>query len=256
MHCRARTSTDAASLQIRWIRGDFSAALRLLNAQSDQHLELDANRLKELNEWIAGRNQTINATDSSNVKEENGVLVIQKMDKSAENQYTCLAFTREELIYATIRLESVVLPRFGRRPPERLERTAADDLRLDCEAIAEVKQSTYLRWDKNNDVSLITNNTRIKTFENGTLLIRNLTELDEGTFGCMLGGSGGFIRAESYVTVRSPLDGPRINDLLGSVCIALGIVLLYIVIIVGLLIWFSRNKRAAAPPRTAPGTPV
>ena len=265
VHCRARVSVDSSNLKIKWIKGDAELLLKSLQItsgqqqeqhQDQQHSNLNLKQLDQLRQLISSNelNANTNRTDNTtNVKDENGYLTIRQMAKSEEGFYTCLAFTKHELIYTTIRLDTVVMPKFIRTPPENLVRTIQDKyLQLDCLANADPKP--YVKWDKDNDQNLILNNARITTFENGSLIIQNLTEEDSAKYSCLVGNAGGFIRAETYLTVKNlkldsaPLDlidessfNSRIQKTVG---IALSIAFLYIMVIIGLLVWF-RCKRLA-----------
>lgn len=256
IHCRARTSIDSNNLKIKWLRGDSELLFRSLKLpykadqkdRSDQEQHIDLNAETSFN-----LNQMINLNNLTNAKDENGYLIIKKMIKELDGYYTCLAYTSQELIFTTIRLDSYLMPKFNKTPPETIIKTVYDRLQLDCSAYADTEIS--IRWDKNNE--LIINSSRIQTFENGTLIILNLTQSDSATYGCMIGNSFAFIRSETRLKVNDLEDLKTLNLLdtmdektfdsriQRTVGLAIGIVSLYILIIISLFVWFRLKRKSA-----------
>jgi len=248
IHCRARTSIDASNLNVKWIRGDSELLLKSLSIQDQdqQYFNLNSTLAKQLSELIK-INQLNNSSD---VKDENGCLMISQMSKNDEGNYTCLAFTNQELIYTTIRLDTFIMPKFIKSLPDQIMKRVDEDLQLECLAIGDPQPTVKFNKDGNE----IVNNSRTVLYENGTLIIQSLMEEDSGRYSCLVGNSGGFLSpVETFVIVKSNLridsldliDEVSLNSRIHrTVIIALGIAVFYISVIVALLVWFRLKRQA------------
>lgn len=73
---------------------------------------------------------------------------------------------------------------------------------LHCQALGDPLPA--IQWDKNNVMDNF-DQKRFHVMENGTLYVSEVHMGDEGKYGCTVGNSGGFRRAEVNLDVKSKL---------------------------------------------------
>uniref|UniRef100_A0A1A9WQZ8 Tyrosine-protein kinase-like otk n=1 Tax=Glossina brevipalpis TaxID=37001 RepID=A0A1A9WQZ8_9MUSC len=117
---------------------------------------------------------------------------------------------------------------------------------MHCQAIGDPKPT--IQWDKDLEY-LSDNNTdrnRFEFLDNGTLVIRNVQQKDEGIYGCTIGNSAGLKREEVRFTIKSA-DGEDSGDgllITRAVLITMSVALAYIILVVGLMIWCRYRRQA------------
>lgn len=187
------------------------------------------------------------------IRDDNGTLRFQGVRDEDAGRYTCIATSAQGLINATVRLDVIVMPRFTVQPmtTKAVEGYSA---MLHCKATGDPPPT--IQWDRNN----ILNNfdpQRYQVMDNGSLLISEVHRDDDGKYGCTAGNSGGLRRVEASLVVlgsegysSGSLPGvgdPGENTMAKTVTITLGAAAIYMMLVMGLMIWcrFRRARRKA-----------
>ncbi|XP_013793895.2 inactive tyrosine-protein kinase 7-like [Limulus polyphemus] len=183
------------------------------------------------------------------IKDENGTLHFNVVQPEDAGSYTCIATSPQETINATINVEVVVMPRFTVTPADT-EAYEGYPVMLHCKAKGDPQPS--IQWDKDNVLKGFDKN-RFQVLNNGTLYIKEAHMNDKGKYGCTAGNSGGFRRAEVLLVVRSTEnyspnqiseeDQDDASTMSKTVTITLCAAVIYIVLVIGLMIW-CRIRRA------------
>ncbi|XP_076311733.1 inactive tyrosine-protein kinase 7-like isoform X1 [Tachypleus tridentatus] len=187
------------------------------------------------------------------IKDENGTLYFTSVRQSDAGNYTCFATSTQAFINTTIHVEVIVLPTFTVRPAETIAYEGYP-IMLHCKATGDPPPT--IQWDKDNVLNGF-DKKRFQVLENGTLYVSEAHRNDEGKYGCTAGNSGGFRRTEVKLVVQSGesyspnlvgagLDGNE-NTMTKTVTITLGAAAVYMVLVMGLMIWcrFRRARRKA-----------
>ncbi|XP_022240564.1 inactive tyrosine-protein kinase 7-like [Limulus polyphemus] len=187
------------------------------------------------------------------IKDENGTLYFTSVRQSDAGNYTCFATSTQAFINTTIHVEVIVLPTFTVRPAETIAYEGYP-IMLHCKATGDPPPT--IQWDKDNVLNGF-DKKRFQVLENGTLYVSEAHRNDEGKYGCTAGNSGGFRRTEIKLVVQSGesyspnqigagLDGNE-NTMTKTVTITLGAAAVYMVLVMGLMIWcrFRRARRKA-----------
>lgn len=134
------------------------------------------------------------------VEDANGTLVFNKVRLDHKGNYTCVATNDEETIRTTIEVK--ILPKFEVAPPVNLDVIEMQSVYLDC--VASGSPTPTIKWD--HDSTIISTNEgddgRFRIFDNGTLLLQEARQEDAGIYGCFIGNSAGFKRAETLLIVK------------------------------------------------------
>ncbi|CAN8000558.1 unnamed protein product, partial [Ixodes hexagonus] len=187
------------------------------------------------------------------IRDDNGTLRFQGVRDRDAGRYTCIATSAQGLINATVRLDVIVMPRFTVQPmmTKAVEGYSA---MLHCKATGDPPPT--IQWDRNN----VLNNfdpQRYRVMDNGSLLISEVHRDDDGKYGCTAGNSGGLRRVEASLVVigsegysSGSLPGvgdPGENTMAKTVTITLGAAAIYMMLVMGLMIWcrFRRARRKA-----------
>lgn len=134
------------------------------------------------------------------VEDVNGTLIFNNVKLDHKGNYTCIASNDEDSIKTTIEVR--ILPKFDVTPPSNLEVVELQSVFLDC--VASGSPTPTIKWD--HDSTIISTNegddARFKIFDNGTLLLHEARQDDAGIYGCFIGNSAGFKRAETLLIVK------------------------------------------------------
>lgn len=134
------------------------------------------------------------------VEDVNGTLVFNNVKLDHKGNYTCIASNDEDSIRTTIEVQ--ILPKFDVEPPKNLEVVELQSVYLDC--VASGSPAPTIKWD--HEATIISTNDgddgRFRIFENGTLLLHEARQDDAGIYGCFIGSSAGFKRAETTLIVK------------------------------------------------------
>lgn len=134
------------------------------------------------------------------VDDNNGTLVFSNVRLAHKGNYTCVASSDEESIKTTVEVR--ILPKFDIAPPKNLEVVELQSVLLDC--VASGSPTPTIKWD--HESTIISTNegddARFRIYENGTLLLHEARQDDAGIYGCFIGNSAGFKRAETVLIVK------------------------------------------------------
>ncbi|KAK8786259.1 hypothetical protein V5799_023966 [Amblyomma americanum] len=187
------------------------------------------------------------------IRDENGTLRFQGVRAQDAGRYTCVATSTQGLINATVRLDVIMMPRFTVQP-STTRAVEGYSAMLHCKATGD--PSPTIQWDRNN----VLNNfdpQRYRVLDNGSLYISEVHRDDDGKYGCTAGNSGGLRRVEASLVVldsegysSGSLPGvgdPGENTMAKTVTITLGAAAIYMMLVMGLMIWcrFRRARRKA-----------
>lgn len=135
------------------------------------------------------------------VEDVNGTLVFNNVKLDHKGNYTCVATNEEDSIKTTIEVR--ILPKFDVEPPKNLEVVELQSVYLDC--VASGSPTPTIKWDHESTIISTSNegdDARFRIFENGTLLLHEARQDDAGIYGCFIGSSVGFKRAETVLIVK------------------------------------------------------
>uniref|UniRef100_A0A1B0AGA3 Tyrosine-protein kinase-like otk n=1 Tax=Glossina pallidipes TaxID=7398 RepID=A0A1B0AGA3_GLOPL len=180
------------------------------------------------------------------IEDINGTLTFKNVSFENRGNYTCYAANAQGKINATVSINVVVAPRFSVAPEGPLEVAINAVAMMHCQAIGDPKPT--IQWDKDLEY-LSDNNTdrnRFEFLDNGTLVVRNVQQKDEGIYGCTIGNSAGLKREEVRFIVKLPDSEDGGDGLLitRAVLITMSVALAYIVLVVGLMIWCRYRRQA------------
>ncbi|XP_046400427.1 inactive tyrosine-protein kinase 7-like [Ischnura elegans] len=190
----------------------------------------------------------------SHVRDNDGTLVLDKVQRSDAGQYTCVATNAQGIINATIEVEVIVTPKFTIVPLNPTEAYEGYPVMMNCKA--EGDPPPTIQWDKNSVLNGF-DQKRFVVLENGSLYVKEVQPGDDGKYGCTAGNSGGFKREEVTLLVRSG-EGERgeIGDeglgdgsmMTKTVTITLSAAAAYMLLVVGLMFWcrYRRLRRKQA----------
>ncbi|XP_076306056.1 inactive tyrosine-protein kinase 7-like isoform X2 [Tachypleus tridentatus] len=181
------------------------------------------------------------------IKDENGTLYFNGVQQTDAGNYTCFASSTQAFINTTIHVEVIVLPTFTVRPAETIAYEGYP-IMLHCKATGDPQPS--IQWDKDNVLNGF-DKKRFQVLPNGTLYISEAHMDDIGKYGCTAGNSGGFRRTEVKLFVENGENynpnqigaGLNENTMTKTVTITLGAAAIYMVLVMGLMIW-CRLRRA------------
>lgn len=138
------------------------------------------------------------------VEDNNGTLIFNNVRLEHKGNYTCTASNDADTIRFTIEIK--ILPKFEISPPKNLEVVELQSVLLDC--VASGSPTPTIKWDY--ETTIISTNdgddARFKIFDNGTLLLHEARQDDAGIYGCFIGNSAGFKRAETILIVKCECD--------------------------------------------------
>ncbi|KAF8784423.1 Inactive tyrosine-protein kinase 7 like protein [Argiope bruennichi] len=188
------------------------------------------------------------------IKDDNGTLHFNRVLSTDTGKYMCVATNTQGIINATIDVDVIVMPKFSVQPSDTVA-NEGDPVILHC--LAEGDPIPIIQWDKNNELNGF-NHQRFKVLENGSLYASEINADDEGKYGCTAGNSGGLRRHEVSLIVKAKeLNTNRIgrggfgneeeSTMTKTVTITLGAAGVYIILVVGLMMWcrYRRARRKA-----------
>ncbi|XP_071450356.1 inactive tyrosine-protein kinase 7 [Hetaerina americana] len=190
----------------------------------------------------------------AHVHDNNGILILNGVQRSDAGQYTCIATNEQGIINATIEVEVIVTPKFTVVPLNPTEAYEGYPVMMNCKA--EGDPPPTIQWDKNSVLNGF-DQKRFIVLENGSLYVKEIQPGDDGKYGCTAGNSGGFKREEVTLLVRSG-EGERgeIGDeglsdgsmMTKTVTITLSAAAAYMLLVVGLMFWcrYRRLRRKQA----------
>lgn len=132
------------------------------------------------------------------VEDLNGTLVFNNVRLQHKGNYTCIAANDEESIKTSVEVQ--ILPKFDVEPPKNLEVVELQPVYLDC--VASGSPAPTIKWDHETTIINDGDDGRFKIFDNGTLLLNEARQDDAGIYGCFIGSSTGFKRAETILIVK------------------------------------------------------
>ncbi|ODN06678.1 Tyrosine-protein kinase-like otk [Orchesella cincta] len=179
----------------------------------------------------------------AHIKEVNGTLHFHTVMDSDKGRYTCVATNAEGLINTTIYVDVGVTPKFSVVPKNPTEVLEGKSLLIDCKAYG-IPMPT-IQWDKNNIMNGF-DRERFQVFENGSLLVTEVLKEDDGRYGCTAGNSGGFIREEVRLIVKSndQYYSESLDDavMTRTVSITLSVAAGYMLLVIGLMLWCRQRQ--------------
>ncbi|XP_035227306.1 tyrosine-protein kinase-like otk [Stegodyphus dumicola] len=187
------------------------------------------------------------------IKDDNGTLHFNRVLNTDSGKYMCVATNSQGVINATIDVDVVVMPKFNVQPSDTVA-NEGESVILHC--LAEGDPLPVIQWDKNNELNGF-DQMRFTVLENGSLYASEIHADDEGKYGCTAGNSGGLRRHEVSLTVKArEFNTNRIgrdfgndgeNTMTKTVAITLGAAGVYIILVVGLMMWcrYRRARRKA-----------
>ncbi|KAG8225401.1 hypothetical protein J437_LFUL004601 [Ladona fulva] len=208
----------------------------------------------------------------SHVRDINGTLVLEGVQREDAGQYTCVATNVQGIINATIEVEVIVTPKFTIVPQNPTEAYEGYPVMMNCKA--EGDPPPTIQWDKNSVLNGF-DQKRFHVLENGSLYVREILPGDDGKYGCTAGNSGGFKREEVMLIVKCKSssintqtgesergeigdDGSADGSMMTkTVTITLSAAAAYMLLVVGLMFWCRyrrlRRKQAYAQANGAAG---
>ena len=138
-----------------------------------------------------------------NVDDVNGTLIFNNVTLEHKGKYSCHASIGDESILASIQVNIVIAPKFEVSPPSAINVVEYQPVFLDC--IASGSPEPTVRWDYNSKQISTTvegDDDRFKIFENGTLVLNEARQEDEGRYGCTIGNAAGLKREETVLTIK------------------------------------------------------
>lgn len=212
-----------------------------------------------------------------NVDDVNGTLIFNNVTLEHKGKYSCHASIGDENIHASIQVNIVVAPKFEVSPPSAINVVEYQPVFLDC--IASGSPEPTVRWDYNSKQISTTvegDDDRFKIFENGTLVLNEARQEDEGRYGCTIGNAAGLKREETVLTIKRnySIYNSLNHDLIGyflamdshssfedaakengfvmtkAVLITIIVALAYIFMVVALMLWcrYKRQKSRSEDP--------
>lgn len=151
-------------------------------------------------EWFRNSDEPL----GSSADDLNGTLYFRDVSSEIEGNYSCVASSVQGTISATITVQVVMSPKFVIAPLGMIEAEQNKSVMLDCQATGDPLPT--IQWDK--DLKYLNLNSsdeeaRYRVFENGSLLIAEVQDGDEGMYGCTIGNSAGLKREEVNVVIKS-----------------------------------------------------
>lgn len=147
--------------------------------------------------WVREPGETL----PDDVEDVNGTLVFNNMKLSHKGNYTCVASMDDESIKTTVEVQ--ILPKFDITPPNNLDVVEYQPVFLDC--VASGSPTPTINWDHESAIINDGGDGRFRIFANGTLMIQEARQDDAGIYGCTIGSSAGFKRAETQLIVKCKL---------------------------------------------------
>ncbi|GFY42956.1 inactive tyrosine-protein kinase 7 [Trichonephila inaurata madagascariensis] len=187
------------------------------------------------------------------IRDDNGTLHFNRVLSTDSGKYMCVATNSQGIINATIDVDVIVMPKFSVQPSDTVA-DEGDPVILHC--LAEGDPVPIIQWDKNNELNGFNHKT-FRVLENGSLFASEISLEDEGKYGCTAGNSGGLRRHEVTLIVKAKesttkvgstgLEDEEESTMTKTVAITLGAAGIYIVLVVGLMMWcrYRRAKRKA-----------
>ncbi|GFS70215.1 inactive tyrosine-protein kinase 7 [Nephila pilipes] len=184
------------------------------------------------------------------IQDDNGTLYFKGVLNEDAGKYICIATSSQGIINATINIDVVVMPKFSVEPVDTQAYEGYSTM-LHCQASGDPKPA--IQWDKNNIMDNF-DPKRFHVMENGSLYISEVHMDDEGNYGCTVGNSGGFKRAEVSLNVKSAeyyspnnagrgFENSDENTMSKTVGVTLGAAGVYMFLVIGLMV-FCRMRRA------------
>ncbi|XP_053207688.1 tyrosine-protein kinase-like otk [Panonychus citri] len=249
----------------RIIRLRVKEKLKFIDPQKDKKLELNSvsklhcktrGHLPQTVTWIKNGFKFL----PDHIKQERGTLMFNGVLSTDAGRYTCIASDSLTTINSTVSVEVVKSPKFTKKPAKYVESEVGSFVELHC--AAEGDPAPIIHWEKNKEFNDFKADHRITTYPNGSLLISNFQQKDEGKYGCIAGNSAGLERAEvnlaigtssssvrsanGYSATSTELEGD--DKMTKTILITGGVVTLYMVFVLILMIWcrYRTAKRKAA----------
>lgn len=147
--------------------------------------------------WIKENDEEL----PEDVNDVNGTLHFNNVVMDHRGTYICFASNDKITINASIEVE--ILPSFEIEPEKNIEIVEMQSFLLHCVGFG--TPNPIVQWDFDGNMIESEKDERMKIFENGSLLLKEVRQDDSGIYACTIGNSVGLKRKESSVIVR-PMD--------------------------------------------------
>lgn len=178
------------------------------------------------------------------IEDINGTLIFHGVQDDDAGQYTCIATNSQGFISASVLINVTMSPHFTSLPNNVTFYKEGQKVELHCRANGHPFPT--IQWDKDSVMDGFTSD-RFSVNRNGTLIIENVQQADQGFYGCTAGNAGGFKRAEFRLVVQDWEyqygDYEGAESITKTIIITLGAAAAYIFLSVGLLIWCRLKRR-------------
>ncbi|XP_028027678.1 tyrosine-protein kinase-like otk [Bombyx mandarina] len=185
------------------------------------------------------------------VTSANGTLMVSEASKRHAGLYTCKAVDGDKKIESKITLDVVVSPRITEPVQDQnVQVTAGQDVVLNC--VASGDPPPTMQWDKNSDIltqiqngvaneaSANASTASVVLLNNGSLLLRNVSEKTSAHYGCTAGSAAGLVRHELLLTVAPRHES---NGVAGkAVVVSISVAGAYMVLVLALMVYCRRRR--------------
>ncbi|XP_059173362.1 inactive tyrosine-protein kinase 7-like [Physella acuta] len=193
--------------------------------------------------WTRGVDPSKKLPD--HMTDDNGMLYVDKVQRSDEGRYTCVASQNKQTnISVTVTVKVVEKPVFTIRPQNLTTAYEGQPMMLHC--VAEGDPKPKITWEKDNRVlspaaavAGIAATNKYTLYPNGTLLLDKVLMEDKGRYACTANNSAGVIRAEFSLRTTPPVEEDEGFDMAKTVTIAVCSAGAYLALVIGLTAYCS-----------------
>lgn len=144
---------------------------------------------------------------------ENGTLLLQQMAKRDEGDYTCHAKNKlgkdERIVHVKVGPNA---PKIGQKSQSLVIVKLGETAKLSCQAVGEPKPTITWISPQTEVIPVLSNKYRI--MEDGTLVVNNVTLVDEGKYACVAQNSAG--EDIKNMIIEAELQEPFISGVKGK----------------------------------------
>lgn len=163
--------------------------------------------------WISPTNRIISPALHKYQVLDDGVLLVQKVQRFDSGNYTCMAKNNAGQDYKVIKLDVVVTPPRIVGLKETRVITAVQNQRTLLDCVAEGTPTPRIMWVLPGNVILPAPyySNRMTVHQNGTLEIRSSKRTDSGSLICMARNEGGEAKRTIYLEVKEDVNKPKVR---------------------------------------------